>query len=335
MVTRRHWLMAAAPVALLLGMRRKAMIAANTEHERANAISTRDGGGTTREIEGIYPSPGLHWVGDGYRVAGYFSRIPDAFRKLSPFLLLDYHPTYDYPPTDQRRGVGVHPHRGFETVTLAWQGSVAHHDSTGAGGVIGPGDVQWMTAASGILHKEYHEENYGKRGGPLQMAQLWVNLPKAHKMAPPRYQPLVADKMGIVNLAGASGSVRVVAGEYQGVKGPAKTFSPINVFDARLNAGGKLELLFPARHNSALLVMKGEVTINGATPGSVNDFVLFENVGERIAIEARSEAQLLVLSGEPIDEPVVQYGPFVMNTSQEIQEAISDFNHGKFGYLED
>jgi quercetin 2,3-dioxygenase len=335
MVTRRHLLMAAAPVAPLVGTRRKAMIATNTGRQSANAVSTRQDGGKAREIEGIYPSPGLHWVGDGFRVAGYFSTIPDAVRKLSPFLLLDYHPTYDYSPTNHRRGVGVHPHRGFETVTLAWQGSVAHHDSTGAGGVIGPGDVQWMTAASGILHKEYHEQNYGKRGGPLQMAQLWVNLPRAHKMAPPRYQPLIADRMGIVNLAEGSGSVRVVAGEYQGVKGPAKTFSSINVFDTRLNTSGKLELSFSARHNAALLVMKGEVTINGATKVSVNDFVVFKNVGERIAIEASSEAQLLVLSGEPIDEPVVQYGPFVMNTQQEIQEAISDFNRGKFGHLED
>src|SRR3954469_24846807 len=277
MITRRHWLMAAAPVALLLGKRRKAMIATNTEPQSANAISTGHDAAKAREVAGIYPSPGLHWVGNGYRVAGYFSSIPDAVRKLSPFLLLDYHPTYDYSPTNDRRGVGVHPHRGFETVTLAWQGSVAHHDSTGAGGVIGPGDVQWMTAASGILHKEYHEENYAKRGGPLQMAQLWVNLPKAHKMAAPRYQPLLADQMGIVNLAEGSGSVRVIAGEYQRVKGPAKTFSPINVFDARLNTGGKLELSFPAQHNAALLVMKGEVTINGATQASSNDFVLFEN----------------------------------------------------------
>jgi quercetin 2,3-dioxygenase len=335
MVTRRHLLMATAPVALLVGARRSAMIATNPERQRASAVSTREDGGKAREIEGIYPPPGVHWVGDGFRVAGYFSTIPDAVRKLSPFLLLDYHPTYDYSPTNDRRGVGVHPHRGFETVTLVWQGSVAHHDSTGAGGVIGPGDVQWMTAASGILHKEYHEENYGKRGGPFQVAQLWVNLPKAHKMAAPRYQPLVADQMGIVNLAEGSGTVRVVAGEYQGVKGAAKTFSPINVFDARLNAGGKLELSFPARHNAALLVMKGGVRLNGATKASANDFVVFKNVGERIALEASSDAQLLVLSGEPIDEPVVQHGPFVMNTQQEIREAISDFNRGRFGHLED
>jgi redox-sensitive bicupin YhaK (pirin superfamily) len=325
MVKRRHLLMAAAPVALLLGTRRNAMITTNAEPQ-----STR-----TRAIEGVYPSPGFHWVGDGFRVAGYFSAIPDVVRELSPFLLLDYHPAYDYAPTNHRRGVGVHPHRGFETVTLAWQGSVAHHDSAGGGGIIGPGDVQWMTAASGILHKEYHEESYGKRGGAFQMAQLWVNLPRAHKMAPPRYQPLLAAQMGIVDLDDGAGSVRVVAGEYRGVKGPARTFSPIDVFDARLNAGGTLELSFPARHNAALLVMQGAVTINGATEASVDDFVLFENDGERIAVEASAEAQLLVLSGEPIDEPVVQYGPFVMNTKREIEEAIADFNRGRFGHLDD
>lgn len=291
--------------------------------------------GQPREIEGIYRPPGVHWVGDGFRVAGYFSAIPQAVRKLSPFLLLDYHPEYDYSPTNHRRGVGVHPHRGFETVTLAWQGSVAHHDSAGGGGIIGPGDVQWMTAASGILHKEYHEQSYGRRGGPFHVAQLWVNLPKAHKMAPPAYQPILANQMGVVNLPGGSGVVRVVSGEYRGVKGPAKTFTPIDVFDARLRAGAKLELSFPARHNAALLVMKGEIRINGGTPGREDDFVLFKNLGERISIEASSEAHLLVLSGEPIDEPVVQHGPFVMNSGREIAQAIHDFNNGLFGHLDD
>src|SRR5215471_2697324 len=244
-----------------------------------------------REIEGIYGAPPFHWVGDGFRVAGYFSAIPDAVRKLDPFLMLDYHPEYQYPPTTHRRGVGVHPHRGFETVTFAFQGSVAHHDSTGGGGVIGPGDVQWMTAAAGILHKEYHEESYGRRGGPFQMAQLWVNLPKAHKMAPPGYQPILADQMGIVTLPDGAGTVRVVAGEYQGVRGPAKTFSPMTVLDATLNSGGKLELSFPARQTVAILVMKGEVTFNG-NRARINDFVLFKNEGERITVEASAEARL-------------------------------------------
>jgi redox-sensitive bicupin YhaK (pirin superfamily) len=274
-------------------------------------------------------------VGDGFRVAGYFSVVPDAARRLDPFLLLDYHPEYNYPPTNQRRGVGVHPHRGFETVTFAFQGSVAHHDSSGGGGVIGPGDVQWMTAASGILHKEYHEESYGRRGGPFQMVQLWVNLPKAHKTAPPGYQSILASHMGMVTLPDGSGVVRVVAGEYQGVPGPAKTFTPITILDARLAPGGTLALAIPARRTAAILVMKGEVAINGARSAGTNDFVLFKKAGERISIEASSEAQLLVLSGEPIGEPIAQYGPFVMNTQIEIAQAIADFRSGKFGHLED
>jgi len=288
-----------------------------------------------REIEAIYRAPALHWVGDGFRVAGYFSVIPDAARKLDPFLLLDYHPEHDYAPTQQRRGVGVHPHRGFETVTLAFQGSVAHHDSTGAGGVIGPGDVQWMTAASGILHREYHEEAYARRGGPFQMVQLWVNLPRAHKLDAPRYQPLAADQMGLVTLPDEAGSVRVVAGEYRGVRGPAQTFTPIDIYDVRLQAGGQIDLDIPARNTAALLVMKGNVTINTQASASTNDFVLFRRAGERISIEASGDAQLLVLGGEPIGEPIVQYGPFVMNSEREIAQAITDFTAGKFGQLAD
>jgi redox-sensitive bicupin YhaK (pirin superfamily) len=289
----------------------------------------------TREIAGIYASPGLHWVGDGFRVAGYFAAIPDAVRRLDPFLLLDYHPVYNYAPTKHPRGVGVHPHRGFETVTLAWQGSVEHHDSTGGGGVIGPGDVQWMTAAAGILHKEYHEPNFSRAGGPFHMAQLWVNLPAAHKMDAPRYQPLLAEQMGTVTLLDGGGTVRVIAGEYLGTKGPAKTFTRINVFDATLAARGTLELDFPASDNTAVLVMKGNVVLNGATTANSGSFVLFENVGDHITVEAEQEAQLLVLSGEPINEPVVQYGPFVMNTEKEIVQAFRDLETGKFGHLDD
>ncbi len=299
------------------------------------ANSARKAAGAAREVEGVYPAPGLHWVGDGFRVAGYFSVIPDAARKLDPFLLLDYHPEYAYSPTSQRRGVGVHPHRGFETVTFAFQGSVAHHDSAGGGGVIGPGDVQWMTAASGILHKEYHEESYSRRGGPFQMAQLWVNLPRVHKLAPPRYQPITAAQIGLVTLPHGAGTVRVIAGEFEGVRGPAMTFTPINIYDVRLADRGQVAFSFPARQTAALLVMKGEVAINGATEARENDFVLFKNAGEKISLVASSEAQLLVLNGEPIAEPIVQYGPFVMNTEQEIHEAFADFRSGKFGYLED
>ncbi len=288
-----------------------------------------------REIEGIYAAPDLHWVGDGFRVAGYFSVIPDAVRKLDPFLMLDYHPEYHYEPTSRPRGVGVHPHRGFETVTIAFQGSVAHHDSAGGGGVIGPGDVQWMTAASGVLHKEYHSEAFSREGGPFQMAQLWVNLPRAHKMSAPRYQPISRDQIAVAKLPNDAGIVRVVAGEYQGVSGPALTFTPINIFDARLAAGGSVDFVFPARQTVALLVMEGEVTINGETHASKHDFILFRNQGELVSVEARSQAQLLVLNGEPIAEPVVQYGPFVMNTAREIQQAVLDLNAGRFGHLDD
>jgi redox-sensitive bicupin YhaK (pirin superfamily) len=289
---------------------------------------------TQRQIASVHHAPGLHWVGDGFRVAGYISAIPDGMRRMSPFLLLDYHPAYDYAASQRPRGVGVHPHRGFETVTIAWQGSVAHHDSAGNGGVIGPGDAQWMTAASGILHKEYHEAEFARRGGTFQMAQLWVNLPRRHKMDAPRYQGLVADQMGQVTLPDGAGHVRVVAGEYDGVRGPAQTLSPINLFDVRLNAGGRIELAFPARENAALLILAGDVTVNGQA-ATMNDFVLTDNVGERITVAAAKDAHLLVMNGEPIDEPIVPYGPFVMNSRREILEAIDDFNGGRFGHLED
>ena len=291
---------------------------------------------TERKIEGVYGAPPAHWVGDGFRVMGYFSAIPDIQRKLSPFLLFDYHAPYNYPPTqNERRGVGPHPHRGFETVTLAFQGSVAHHDSTGSGGVIGPGDVQWMTAASGILHREYQEKEFARAGGPMQMAQIWVNLPRAHKMDAPRYQALAAEQMGRVALPDEAGVVRVIAGEYQGVRGPAKTFTPLKLLDVRLNRKGRADFSFPAQENAGLLVMKGAVSINGKTHAAANDFVLFRNEGEHLSVEAESEAHLLVLEGAPIREPVVAYVPFVMNSEQEIRQAIDDFKRGAFGELAD
>lgn len=291
-------------------------------------------GGALRGVEGIHGPPGLHWVGDGFRVHGYFSAIPNAARRLSPFLLLDYHPVYAYSPTDRPRGVGVHPHRGFETVTMAWEGSVAHHDSTGAGGVIHPGDAQWMTAASGILHKEYHEASFSRRGGPFHMAQLWVNLPKSHKMSAPRYQAIEAAEMGLVTLPDGKGSVRILAGEHEGVRGPAKTFTPVTVLDVRLNAKGAVDLRFAPRDNVGLLVMKGAIDLGGKE-AKMDDFVVFDHAGDRVHIEAKADAHLLVLGGEPIEEPVVQYGPFVMNTVGEIQQAIRDFADGRFGTLED
>lgn len=289
-----------------------------------------------RSIAGIYRGAPFHWVGDGFRVTNYFPSGTDFGQKISPYILLDYLAPHVFPPTqNERRGVGPHPHRGFETVTLAFEGSIAHHDSTGSGGVIGPGDAQWMTAASGILHREYHSREFARAGGTLHGAQIWVNLPKAHKMVPPHYQPLTAGQMGHVELPGGAGRVRVIAGEYQDAKGPAVTFTPINMFDILLQPRGRIDLSFPAHENTALLALDGNAKINRATNIAALDFVLFKNEGEDITVEAQTETRLLLLNGEPIHEPAVQYGPFVMNTKQEIHEAIEDFNSGKFGYLED
>ncbi len=290
---------------------------------------------TERKISGIYRGSPANWVGDGFLVNNYFPNGNDFGQKISPFVLMDYHAPYVYPPSKNgQRGVGTHPHRGFETVTIALEGSLAHRDSAGNSGVIGPGDVQWMTAASGVLHQEFHEPKFSREGGRMHMFQLWVNLPKAHKMDPPSYQSLTADQMGRVDLPRSGGFVRVIAGEYQGVKGPAKTFTPINLFDLRLKVEGEARFSFPPHQNTGLFVMSGEVTINRTTAAKPLDFVLFENAGEEILIEG-SDAQLLLLSGNPIDEPVVQYGPFVMNTRDEIRQAFADFQSGRFGTLAD
>jgi quercetin 2,3-dioxygenase len=332
MLTRRQLLAGAVPVGI-------AAVGAGKVLTSPGATPSADVGNVAalaaRVIEGIYPAPALHWVGNGFHVAGYFSSIAEAARKLDPFLLLDYHPEAEYAPSARPRGVGVHPHRGFETVTLAWQGSVAHHDSAGGGGIIGPGDVQWMTAASGVLHKEYHERTFSQRGGTFQMAQLWVNLPRALKMAPPRYQPIVSEQMGLVTLPDAAGTVRVIAGEHLGVRGPAQTFTPIRILDARLRPGGRMALSFPAKETTAILVISGEVRIHGDRVAHANDFVLFGDSGEHIDIVAGAETQLLVLNGERIGEPVVQHGPFVMNTRAEIAAAYQDLQGGKFGHLDD
>ncbi len=289
-----------------------------------------------RRIEGIYRGAGFHWVGDGFRVTNYFPSSNDLGSRISPYLLLDYHPPYEYQPTDsETRGVGAHPHRGFETVTLAFEGSVAHHDSAGHAGVIGPGDVQWMTAASGVLHKEYHDEAFARAGGTMHMAQIWVNLPKAHKMDAPRYQGIEANRIPAATLPDGAGEVRVIAGEFAGIKGPAATVTPINLFDIRLAANGRVKLRFPAHENTALLVRDGSVRVNGAKEASALDLVLFANEGEEILVESQGGAQLLLLNGEPIDEPVVQYGPFVMNTQDEIRQAFTDFREGRFGRLAD
>lgn len=253
---------------------------------------------------------------------------------MSPFFMLDYGSKIDFSPSDEPRGVGVHPHAGFETVTIAYHGKIAHHDSAGNSGVIGEGDVQWMTAGSGLLHKEYHEENFSKTGGLFQMVQLWVNLPAAYKKTKPKYQEITNDMMGKAFLSDSKSYVEVIAGDYKSVKGPAYTFTPMYVYNVKVKKGVSAELNFPLHFNTGLLVIEGDVTINGSTVAA-DHFVLFKNDGEEITIEAAEEAVALVLSGEPINEPIAAYGPFLMNTWAEVEQAIQDVNAGKFGVLEE
>lgn len=288
---------------------------------------------TLKKVAAILNPPAPHMVGDGFRVHNFF---PNGHKiKMDPFFLLDYNAKIEFSPTNKLRGVGVHPHRGFETVTIAYHGAVAHHDSAGNSGVIYPGDVQWMTAASGILHKEYHEESYSKKGGPFQMVQLWVNLPAKFKMSTPKYQALANDKIAKYELPDAGGTIEVIAGEYQGNKGSASTFTPIEMYNLKLNTGAKVSLASPANYNTALIVIEGAITVNGTEEAITNQMVHFSHEGSDIEIEAKENAVVLFLSGEPINEPIAQYGPFLMNKPEELQKAIDDYNTGKFGYLEE
>ena len=289
----------------------------------------------TRKLERVLTPPRPHMVGDGFRVHQYIpSALGAGFERMDPFIMMDYNSKFYFPPTDKPRGVDVHPHRGFETVTIAYKGSVAHHDSAGNSGVIGEGDVQWMTAASGILHKEYHEENFSKAGGDFQMVQLWVNLPAKDKMSAPKYQGITNGQMKKVALPDDAGTVEVIAGEYQGEKGPAFTFTPVHMLNAKLNKGGKATFSFPQNFNTAILVVEGNIKVNNQEEIHTDGLGLFENNGDTFTIKAFDNATVLVLSGEPINEPIAAQGPFVMNTRSEIVQAISDFNMGKFGYLE-
>jgi len=289
----------------------------------------------TRSIEVVVPPPAAHYVGDGFRVHNF---IPGGYhldmQRMTPFLMMDYNSKFMVAPSNQPKGVGVHPHRGFETVTLAYKGKVAHHDSAGNSGVIGEGDVQWMTAASGILHKEYHEEEFSKTGGEFQMVQLWVNLPAKDKMSKPKYQGLTSDAISKFQLPDKAGVIEVIAGQYKEVKGAASTFSPVHLQNAKLNAGGKADFNFPSQYNTALLVIEGRIKVNETEVVETDHLVLFENDGEAFTLEALENAVVLVLSGEPIHEPIAAQGPFVMNTRQQIVEAIDDYNQGKFGYLD-
>lgn len=281
----------------------------------------------------IAPRP-PHFVGDGFRVHNFIPSMPSlSMQEMSPFIMLDYGAKHHFPPSDQPRGVDVHPHRGFETVTIAYKGRVAHHDSAGNSGVIGEGDVQWMTAASGVLHKEYHEESWSREGGYFQMVQLWVNLPAKDKMSTPKYQEITNDKMVKVNVGGDS-FIELIAGQYGAETGPANTFTPVHLSNAKLKAGAEAHYTFPTSYNSGVLVIEGEAIVNGeAIPE--NHFVSFQHDSETIDIKAVQDSIVLVLSGEPINEPIAAHGPFVMNTRDEIIQAFDDFQNGKFGFLEE
>ncbi|MBN8622988.1 MAG: pirin family protein [Flavobacteriales bacterium] len=288
----------------------------------------------TKKVELIAAPKPAHFVGDGFRVHNF---IPSGYhldmKRMDPFIMLDYNSKFHFSGTDTPRGVGVHPHRGFETVTIAYQGRVEHGDSSGGGGIIGQGDVQWMTAASGVLHKEFHETEWAKEGGIFQMVQLWVNLPAKDKMSPPKYQAIKNSEMKNVDL-GENGFIEVIAGEFNGEKGPATTFSPVNLMNAKLKSGGKAEFSFPANFNTAALVIEGNIMVNGEEKVPTDHLALFQNEGESFTIEAAEDSIVLILSGEPLNEPIYPHGPFVMNTREEIIQAFDDFNNGKFGYLE-
>ncbi len=285
-----------------------------------------------KTILGVHSAPRSHWVGDGFHVRSLFS-YDGLGRQLSPFLLLDYAAPSQFDPAAKPRGVGEHPHRGFETVTIVYQGELEHRDSTGAGGRIGPGDVQWMTAASGILHEEFHSQQFTRSGGMMEMVQLWVNLPAKDKLAAPGYQTLLDKDIPSVELADGAGQVRVIAGEFKGHRGPARTFTPIDVWDVRLKQGHSTRLQVPEGRTLALVVLHGGVRVNDAQFVNEAQLVRFDRAGTDFMIDATSDATVLILSGEPIDEPVVGYGPFVMNSQAEIAQAIADFNSGRFGQI--
>jgi redox-sensitive bicupin YhaK (pirin superfamily) len=287
-----------------------------------------------RKILGIYGSPRPHWVGDGFPVRSILSHATHGDH-ASPFLLLDYAGPAAFAPAKQPRGVGVHPHRGFETVTIVYQGELEHRDSTGHSGLIGQGDVQWMTAARGILHEEFHSESFTRTGGTLEMVQLWVNLPAAKKNANPGYQTILDHDIPVVDLPGGAGRIRVIAGEFAGQKGPASTFTQIDLWDLQMRRDAETSLSLPEGHSLGIVVLSGTVLVNGRDIVREAQLVLFDRSGGDISLEANNDVRLLVLSGEPIDEPVVMQGPFVMSTADEISQAMADFRSGRFGVLAD
>jgi redox-sensitive bicupin YhaK (pirin superfamily) len=287
---------------------------------------------SVKRLQGVRRSAGRHWVGDGFPVRTLFA-YSDRGAELSPFLLLDYAGPMEFPPTNERLGVGAHPHRGFETVTIVYEGEVEHRDSSGGGGRIGPGDVQWMTAASGLVHEEFHGRGFARRGGMFEMVQLWVNLPARDKMSPPRYQAILNGQIPAVSLPNGQGTVRVIAGDLEGAKGPAETFTPIHVWDLRIPRGQRTELPVPDGYTTMLVLLKGAVRANGSEPIGAAEAGLFDRAGRSISIESLEDTTALLLCGEPIDEPIVGQGPFVMNTSGEIRQAMEDYWSGKMGRL--
>jgi len=287
---------------------------------------------TIKQVTEIYKAPAPHMVGDGFRVHNFFPNGNRLGKRISPFFLLDYGAPAYFPPTDKPRGVDEHPHRGFETVTILYQGALEHRDSAGNYGKLRAGDVQWMTAGSGIVHEEKHETEFSKQGGTLEAAQLWVNLPKAHKMTAPHYQELLKEQIPVIPV-GQDSYVRVIAGQFNGQQGPAQTYTPVNLYDIQLKAGESVMLSLPEGYNTGIVTMKGVVTYNEKDTARKTEIAMFDTSGEDIQITATEDASLLVLNGEPINEPIFAYGPFLMNTQQEILEAIDDFNAGKMGRL--
>jgi len=285
-----------------------------------------------KQLLRVLRTTGSHWVGDGFPVRTLFF-YSDLGTVLCPFLMLDYAGPREFPPTDARLGVGAHPHRGFETVTIVYEGEVEHRDSAGGGGRIGPGDVQWMTAASGLVHEEFHGREFARHGGMFEMVQLWVNLPAKDKMAPPNYQVITSDQIPVVELPGAAGVLRVIAGDYNGACGPARTFTPIHVWDLRLSGGKRFSPVIPAGFTALVVVLKGRVATNDSRIIGAAEVGVFDRQGEAINLTMLEDAVVLLLCGEPIDEPIVGHGPFVMNSTQEIYQAIDDYQNGRLGQL--
>lgn len=290
---------------------------------------------TQKNVHTVLRRADPHWVGDGFPVRTIFAAHSNDADSISPFLLLDYAEPHDFPPStmNRPRGVEQHPHRGFETVTIVFQGGLEHRDSAGHSGRIGPGDVQWMTAASGVVHEEMHARDFTRDGGTFEVAQLWVNLPAREKMSKPRYQELLSDSIPTVTLEGGPATARVIAGQLPGATGPARTVTPINLWDVRIKAGATVNLTLPAGSNSLLFLMRGGATINGLQPIGALDCAVLEQTGESFTIRADEESALLVLNGDPIDEPVVAHGPFVMNSVTEIKQAFQDYQSGRMGRL--